>query len=375
MQDLQADACRRASCTACGDDAVLVALPSGQLTACRAKGLSQPTRFGAKPPVTIRPDAAVGAFARNRRPASGSRARGPPARYASNPSARGWAGCEAQVERARTGAGRARGAKQWRRRSGWEGRTCAVRRRTGARTMPEIARRLKSASGPGPMVGTSFARRFWQNARLPPHIGRPMSHPDIRSAVRPETRPGDGGHRRLRRRLQDRLGGGLRHRALHAAGLAGLRDAGDEVRSASSTSARWCPGATLAGGARVPGTSFELDPVQAAYNIGVQVRWLDFNDTWLAAEWGHPSDNLGAILAVADYLSRKALREGGKPITVRDVLGCGDQGARDPGRLRAAEQLQPRRPRPRDPGAPGLDRRRHRDARRRQGRDHQRGLA
>ncbi len=81
------------------------------------------------------------------------------------------------------------------------------------------------------------------------------------------------------------------------------------------------PGATLAGGARVPGTDFELDPVQAAYNIGVQTRWLDFNDTWLAAEWGHPSDNLGAILAVADYLSRKAEREDGKQITVRDVLG------------------------------------------------------
>jgi len=82
------------------------------------------------------------------------------------------------------------------------------------------------------------------------------------------------------------------------------------------------PGATLAGGARVPGTSFELDPVQAAYNIGVQVRWLDFNDTWLAAEWGHPSDNLGAILAVADYQSRKAEREGGKPVLVRDVLSA-----------------------------------------------------
>ena len=81
------------------------------------------------------------------------------------------------------------------------------------------------------------------------------------------------------------------------------------------------PGATMAGGARVPGTNFELDPVQAAYNIGVQVRWLDFNDTWLAAEWGHPSDNLGAILAVADYLSRKAEREGGQSLTVRDVLG------------------------------------------------------
>ncbi|TAL83082.1 MAG: bifunctional 2-methylcitrate dehydratase/aconitate hydratase [Rhodanobacter sp.] len=81
------------------------------------------------------------------------------------------------------------------------------------------------------------------------------------------------------------------------------------------------PGASLPGGARVPGTSHELDPVQAAFAIGAQIRWLDFNDTWLAAEWGHPSDNLGAILAVADYLSRKAEREGTPPLTVRDVLG------------------------------------------------------
>ncbi|MDR6842567.1 bifunctional 2-methylcitrate dehydratase/aconitate hydratase [Pseudoxanthomonas sacheonensis] len=80
------------------------------------------------------------------------------------------------------------------------------------------------------------------------------------------------------------------------------------------------PGATLQGGVRVPGTSHELDPVQGAFAIGTQIRWLDFNDTWLAAEWGHPSDNLGAILSVADYLSRKANREGGKPLTVRDVL-------------------------------------------------------
>ncbi len=80
------------------------------------------------------------------------------------------------------------------------------------------------------------------------------------------------------------------------------------------------PGATMPGGARVPGTSFELEPVQAAFNIGAMVRWLDFNDTWLAAEWGHPSDNLGGILAVADYLSRKATREGGKPLVIRDVL-------------------------------------------------------
>ncbi|RPE77302.1 bifunctional 2-methylcitrate dehydratase/aconitate hydratase [Vulcaniibacterium tengchongense] len=81
------------------------------------------------------------------------------------------------------------------------------------------------------------------------------------------------------------------------------------------------PGAEMKGGARVPFTSYELDPVQAAYNIGVQIRWLDFNDTWLAAEWGHPSDNLGAILAVADYLGRKAEAEGGRAMTVRDVLG------------------------------------------------------
>src|SRR5690606_11003984 len=65
---------------------------------------------------------------------------------------------------------------------------------------------------------------------------------------------------------------------------------------------------------------FELDPVQAAFNIGTQVRWLDFNDTWLAAEWGHPSDNLGAILAVADWSSRRALRDGGQPMTMREVL-------------------------------------------------------
>jgi 2-methylcitrate dehydratase len=77
------------------------------------------------------------------------------------------------------------------------------------------------------------------------------------------------------------------------------------------------PGAELKGGARVPGTAFELDPAQAAFNIGTLVRWLDFNDTWLAAEWGHPSDNLGTILAVADYLARRD----GQRITVRDVLG------------------------------------------------------
>ena len=81
------------------------------------------------------------------------------------------------------------------------------------------------------------------------------------------------------------------------------------------------PGADLRGGARVPGTAFELDPVQAAFNIGTLVRWLDFNDTWLAAEWGHPSDNLGAILAVADWQGRQAESAGGRAATVRDVLG------------------------------------------------------
>lgn len=73
-------------------------------------------------------------------------------------------------------------------------------------------------------------------------------------------------------------------------------------------------------GARVPGTRFQLDPVQAAFNIGTMIRWLDFNDTWLAAEWGHPSDNLGGILATADWLARNARTTGGKLLTMHDVL-------------------------------------------------------
>jgi len=80
------------------------------------------------------------------------------------------------------------------------------------------------------------------------------------------------------------------------------------------------PGATLPGGARVPGTRYELDPVAAAFNIGTMIRWLDFNDTWLAAEWGHPSDNLGAILSVADYVSRRHSSEGRRQLTMADVL-------------------------------------------------------
>src|SRR6266498_895480 len=80
------------------------------------------------------------------------------------------------------------------------------------------------------------------------------------------------------------------------------------------------PGTIVPHGAKVPGTSFQLDPVQAAFNIGAMIRWLDFNDTWLAAEWGHPSDNLGGILATADWLSRNAVAAGKKPLTMRDVL-------------------------------------------------------
>ncbi|GAB0148151.1 bifunctional 2-methylcitrate dehydratase/aconitate hydratase [Marichromatium gracile] len=80
------------------------------------------------------------------------------------------------------------------------------------------------------------------------------------------------------------------------------------------------PGTTVPNGSRVPGTAFQLDPVKAAWDIGAMVRWLDFNDTWLAAEWGHPSDNLGAILGLGDYLSRKAVADGAAPLTVGDVL-------------------------------------------------------
>lgn len=80
------------------------------------------------------------------------------------------------------------------------------------------------------------------------------------------------------------------------------------------------PGMTIPDGARVPGTRFRLDPVQAAFNLGIMIRWLDFNDTWLAAEWGHPSDNLGGILAVADWLSRNTGNTQKQPLTMRDVL-------------------------------------------------------
>jgi 2-methylcitrate dehydratase len=80
------------------------------------------------------------------------------------------------------------------------------------------------------------------------------------------------------------------------------------------------PGTVVPNGARVPGTPYQMDPVKAAFDIGAMIRWLDFNDTWLAAEWGHPSDNLGGILATADWLSRNAVAAGKKPLTVKDVL-------------------------------------------------------
>ena len=79
-------------------------------------------------------------------------------------------------------------------------------------------------------------------------------------------------------------------------------------------------GTIVPNGAKVPGTPYQLDPVQAAFNFGAMIRWLDFNDTWLAAEWGHPSDNLGGILATADWLSRTAIAEGRAPLTMHDVL-------------------------------------------------------
>ena len=80
------------------------------------------------------------------------------------------------------------------------------------------------------------------------------------------------------------------------------------------------PGTVVPNGVRVPGTQFQLDPVQAAFNIGAMIRWLDFNDTWLAAEGGHPSDHLGGILATADWLSRNAVASGKAPLTMKQVL-------------------------------------------------------
>ncbi|MFJ2993750.1 bifunctional 2-methylcitrate dehydratase/aconitate hydratase [Pandoraea sp. NPDC087047] len=82
------------------------------------------------------------------------------------------------------------------------------------------------------------------------------------------------------------------------------------------------PGTVVPNGAKVPGTPYQLDPVQAAFSLGAMIRWLDFNDTWLAAEWGHPSDNLGGILMTADWLSRTAVAQAQPPLTMRHVLAA-----------------------------------------------------
>ncbi len=130
-----------------------------------------------------------------------------------------------------------------------------------------------------------------------------MSAGDTRSAMRPDPGPGAGRHRRLRRRSRHRQRE-PRYETARYCLMDTLACAFQALDYPACTKLLGpvVPGATLPGGARVPGTHWELDPVQAAFNIGAMIRWLDFNDTWLAAEWGHPSDNLGAILAVADYL-------------------------------------------------------------------------
>ncbi|EPI2747563.1 MmgE/PrpD family protein [Salmonella enterica subsp. enterica serovar Infantis] len=89
------------------------------------------------------------------------------------------------------------------------------------------------------------------------------------------------------------------------------------------------PGTVVPNGARVPGTQFQLDPVQAAFNIGAMIRWLDFNDTWLAAEWGHPSDNLGGILAIADWLSRNAVAAVEAAMTLYEQMQAAGKTAAD----------------------------------------------
>ena len=81
-------------------------------------------------------------------------------------------------------------------------------------------------------------------------------------------------------------------------------------------------GTTVPFAVRVPGTNFKLDPIKAAFDIGCSIRWLDYNDTWLAAEWGHPSDNLGAILSVTDFVSQKNIDKGEEPLYVKDILHC-----------------------------------------------------
>jgi 2-methylcitrate dehydratase len=119
------------------------------------------------------------------------------------------------------------------------------------------------------------------------------------------------------------------------------------------------PGTIVPNGAKVPGTPYQLDPVTAAFNIGAMIRWLDFNDTWLAAEWGHPSDNLGGILAVADWLSRTRIAQGKDPLLVRDVLTGMIKAHEIQGVIALENSFNPRGTRPRGAGQGGDDRGRH----------------
>src|SRR5471030_3232835 len=136
----------------------------------------------------------------------------------------------------------------------------------------------------------------------------------------PRLRPGPAGHRRLCPRLPHRLPGRIGHRPPLPDGHPRLWPAGPAFSRCTKHLGPLVEGTVVPFGARVPGTSFRLDPVKAAWDIGCIVRWLDYNDTWLAAEWGHPSDNLGGILAIADHLSQKHLANGEAPLTIRAVL-------------------------------------------------------
>jgi 2-methylcitrate dehydratase len=134
------------------------------------------------------------------------------------------------------------------------------------------------------------------------------------------------------------------------------------------------PGATMPAVRACRAPSYELDPVMGAFSIGAMVRWLDFNDTWLAAEWGHPSDNLGAILSVADYLSRRAILLAEKPLNMRDVLTASIKAHEIQGVLALENSFNRVGPRPRIAGARGLDGDGHADARRLDGADRERAL-
>lgn len=123
------------------------------------------------------------------------------------------------------------------------------------------------------------------------------------------------------------------------------------------------PGTVVPNGVRVPGTQFQLDPVQAAFNIGAMIRWLDFNDTWLAAEWGHPSDNLGGILATADWLSRNAIASGKAPLTMKQVLTGMIKAHEIQGCIALENSFKPRWSRPRSVSESGFHRRGRRNAR------------